>query len=105
MKVCIVDCYSDEPAGLGVPPYIGTTPRYVFGAVLDGGGTPNYMNIDDVRSWWGGDHQPLNLTKEPLEVHGILSKYGGKTASYSSSIRPSCLCPLSVIRVTSIPAS
>ncbi len=42
----ILDCYTDEPAGLGVPPYIGTYPRYVYGAL--GGAT--YLTIDDLRN-------------------------------------------------------
>ena len=74
MRVCIIDCYSDEPAGLGVPPYLGTSPRYVFGAVEDAGGEPIYLNIDDVRSWWGEPYVEINLTREPRDAGGIISK-------------------------------
>ena len=35
MTVTILDCYTDEPAGLGVPPYLGTYPRYVFGKIVE----------------------------------------------------------------------
>lgn len=34
-KYCILDCYVDEPACFGVPPFISPYPRYVFGALLD----------------------------------------------------------------------
>ncbi|MBI2139685.1 radical SAM protein [Candidatus Woesearchaeota archaeon] len=44
----ILDCYTDEPAGLGVPPYLGTYPRYIAGYL---GGEVNYLTIDDLRFW------------------------------------------------------
>jgi len=31
----ILDCFVDEPACLGVPPFMATYPRYVFGALLE----------------------------------------------------------------------
>ncbi len=43
----ILDCYTDEPAGLGVPPYFGVHPRYLAGYL---GGNINYITIDDVRA-------------------------------------------------------
>lgn len=33
MRALIIDGYSDEPAGLGVPPYIDVYPRYAAGAI------------------------------------------------------------------------
>ncbi len=44
--ITILDCYTDEPAGLGVPPYLGTYPRYISGSLED---IPNYITIDDLR--------------------------------------------------------
>lgn len=29
----ILDCYTDEPSGLGVPPYLGVHSRYVAGCL------------------------------------------------------------------------
>ncbi len=46
MRRTILDCYTDEPAGLGVPPFIGVWPRYVAGAHPD---VPTYLTIDDLR--------------------------------------------------------
>jgi radical SAM superfamily enzyme with C-terminal helix-hairpin-helix motif len=43
--ITILDCYTDEPAGLGVPPYLGTYPRYIAGYY----GRANYLTIDDLR--------------------------------------------------------
>ncbi|MGM5488407.1 MAG: radical SAM protein [Nanobdellota archaeon] len=42
----ILDCYTDEPAGLGVPPYLGTYPRYIAGQLEN----PYYLTIDDLRA-------------------------------------------------------
>jgi radical SAM superfamily enzyme with C-terminal helix-hairpin-helix motif len=55
MTRTILDCYTDEPAGLGVPPFIGVWPRYVAGLYRSTGvppvnaesraeGTPNGPN-------------------------------------------------------------
>ena len=42
----ILDCYTDEPAGLGVPPFLGTYPRYIAGSLEE---IPYYLTIDDLR--------------------------------------------------------
>ncbi len=42
----ILDCYTDEPAGLGVPPFIGVWPRYVAGLCQE---EPAYLTVDDLR--------------------------------------------------------
>lgn len=42
----IIDCYTDEPAGLGVPPFLGVWPRYLAGKYRD---LPQYLTIDDLR--------------------------------------------------------
>jgi len=47
MSYCIIDCYTDEPSGLGVPPYLGTYPRYIAGALKNS----YYVTIDDLRFW------------------------------------------------------
>ena len=49
MAVTILDCYTDEPAGLGVPPYLGTYPRYIAGSLEE---TPYYITIDDLRNYY-----------------------------------------------------
>ncbi len=46
MKRAILDCYTDEPAGLGVPPFIGVWPRYAAGTLED---EPTYLTVDDIR--------------------------------------------------------
>jgi len=48
--ITILDCYTDEPAGLGVPPYLGTYPRYIAGYYnKEGYKKVNYITIDDLR--------------------------------------------------------
>ena len=52
MRVVIVDCYTDEPAGLGVPPYIDVYPRYIAGAIWhhDCSIDVRYVTIDQIRA-------------------------------------------------------
>lgn len=61
MKYTILDCYTDEPAGLGVPPYLGTYPRYLAGYLMGQGHDVEYINIDDLRLW----KIYSNVKKEP----------------------------------------
>jgi len=54
MTITILDCYTDEAAGLGVPPYLGTYPRYIAGFLeKNGKGKLGedifYITIDDLR--------------------------------------------------------
>ena len=51
MHYTILDCYTDEASGLGVPPYLGTYPRYVFGQLTQEGHDVSYLTIDDLRLW------------------------------------------------------
>lgn len=46
MTYTILDCYTDEAAGLGVPPYLGTYPRYIAGYLNE---DVHYLTIDDLR--------------------------------------------------------
>lgn len=51
-KYLILDCYVDEPACLGVPPFISPYPRYIYGALLSAGVSPGniaYLTIDHLR--------------------------------------------------------
>lgn len=83
MMITILDCYTDEPAGLGVPPYLGTYPRYIAGSLED----VNYITIDDLRHYKKyslskkkvKDSQKTNikiynLTKKEEELRSILEK-------------------------------
>ncbi|CAD7772890.1 hypothetical protein FHEFKHOI_01305 [Candidatus Methanoperedenaceae archaeon GB50] len=53
MRSVIIDGYVDEPACLGVPPYISPYPRYIAGAMIDAGAKPrdvHYYTIDQLRA-------------------------------------------------------
>jgi len=63
MRYTILDCYTDEASGLGVPPYLGTYSRYIYGQLVKEGHTVSYLTIDDVRLWKRYD----GLVKEPSE--------------------------------------
>ena len=51
MHYTILDCYTDEASGLGVPPYLGTYPRYIYGQLRKEGYQVTYLTIDDLRLW------------------------------------------------------
>jgi len=61
----IVDCYTVEPSGLGVPPYLSTYARAAFGALKHAffGADVRYLTIDDVR-WCANGGRPF--TERPL---------------------------------------
>ncbi|MDI6449779.1 radical SAM protein [Anaerobaca lacustris] len=83
-KTTILDCYTDEPAGLGVPPFVGVWPRYVAGQYER---EPTYLTIDDLRWLRYREHVPgatidppvgrthieaLNHTRDPDEIRRVL---------------------------------
>ena len=86
--ITILDCYTDEPSGLGVPPYLGTYPRYLYGYLLEQGMRDtelNYLTIDDLRLYkrYGGKRKDkseevktniriYNLTKSPERAKEIV---------------------------------
>jgi len=49
MKALLLDGYTDEPACLGVPPYISPNARLAFGALADAGADTDYATIDEYR--------------------------------------------------------
>lgn len=52
MRVLIIDGYVDEPACLGVPPYMAPYPRYIAGALIERGLQKEdifYRTIDQIR--------------------------------------------------------
>ena len=49
---CILDCFVDEPACFGVPPFVSPYPRYLCGALINAGIEPHditYLTIDALR--------------------------------------------------------
>ncbi|MCQ6254517.1 radical SAM protein [Methanocaldococcus sp.] len=48
-RALILDGYTDEPAGLGVPPYIGLYPRYAYGVLDKYNVNVDYITIDKFR--------------------------------------------------------
>lgn len=73
MRVAIVDGYTDEPAGLGVPPYMDVYPRYIAGAAktADPGGEVRYFTIDGLRGDWAGSLRLLAGFDVLVVVAGI----------------------------------
>jgi len=81
--ITILDCYTDEPAGLGVPPYLGVYPRYIAGFF----GKMNYITIDDLRFFYyyklddgkkeishKTNIKIINLTRNVKKIKGIIDR-------------------------------
>ena len=49
IKVVLIDGYIDDPAALGVPPYISPMVRSIAGASIDAGATVEYISADMIR--------------------------------------------------------
>ena len=49
-KVAVIDGYIDDPAALGVPPYISPMIRAVAGAARDAGADVEYVTVDMIRN-------------------------------------------------------
>ena len=87
MIVAIVDGYTDEPAGLGVPPYLGIYPRYAYGAIKKARKDAEvfYLTIDDLRATFGGERGIATKNKTPnfpntrkiLKKAGVIIYIGG----------------------------
>lgn len=87
VRVAIVDGYTDEPAGLGVPPYIDVYPRYVAGAVKSASPDSDvrYFTIDALRKDWVASLKMLAGFDVVVVVAGITTpgKYlAGTPISY-----------------------
>ena len=76
MLYTILDCYTDEPAGLGVPPFLGTYPRYLAGAILDKGDKFLYLTIDDLRLFRKYSSKiPKKQDVTNKRIHNLTSNY------------------------------
>jgi len=75
MNYTILDCYTDEAAGLGVPPYLGTYPRYIAGYLNE---EVNYLTIDDLRLWKKNDSkikEPKPSEKTDITTYNLTVNY------------------------------
>ena len=72
MGCTILDCYTDEPAGLGVPPYLGTYPRYIAGKYKD----VDYITIDDLRKHMFKQKEEINR-KTNIRIYNTTNKNVG----------------------------
>lgn len=76
-----MDGYDDEPAGLGVPPYLDTYARYVAGAtwLIDSSIDVRYLTIDQVRRDWSTFIKLVSSSRLLVVLAGIVTpgKYLG----------------------------
>ncbi|MFP3296554.1 MAG: radical SAM protein, partial [Vulcanisaeta sp.] len=80
-RVVILDGYTDEPAGLGVPPYLDVYPRYIAGAIwsVNKSVDVRYFTIDQVRGDWENFVKIANDSRLLIVIAGIVTpgKYLG----------------------------
>ncbi|HID16451.1 MAG TPA: radical SAM protein, partial [Candidatus Atribacteria bacterium] len=82
-RAIIIDGYNDEPAGLGVPPYLDIYARYTAGAIwtYDKSIEINYFTIDEVREKYSKIIKKANKAELVIIIAGMVvpGKYlGGK---------------------------
>jgi len=92
MRFVIVDGYTDEPAGLGVPPYIDVYPRYIAGAIwdVDKDSKILYYTIDDIRKNFLNFSKIVSDSDFLIVIAGVVvpGKYlAGRPASAEEVIR------------------
>jgi radical SAM superfamily enzyme with C-terminal helix-hairpin-helix motif len=74
MKTVIIDGYVDEPACLGVPPYISPYPRYIAGALRERKISQNeifYITIDQLRTASAEDRKIIKNADLVIVIAGI----------------------------------
>lgn len=64
----ILDCYTDEPSGLGVPPFLGIHSRYVAGCLELLKKEYFYITIDDIRYSLGERHKENTYNKRIINT-------------------------------------
>ena len=64
----IVDCYTDEPSGLGVPPFLSVHSRYIVGALEEKNIKYYYLTIDDLRYSEGERHLENSFNKRIINT-------------------------------------
>ncbi len=65
----IIDCYTDEPSGLGVPPYLSIHSRYLAGSLTKLNRKYYYLTIDDLRYANGEELDlPFSFNKRVLNT-------------------------------------
>src|SRR3989344_4938056 len=70
--VIILDCYTDEPAGLGVPPYLGVYPRYIAGSLDE---DAVYLTIDDLRAFKKGIRETKHHQKTDISTYNLTKNF------------------------------
>jgi len=80
-KFVILDGYTDEPAGLGVPPFIDVYPRYIAGAIWSSDPEAKilYYTIDEVRKNFSDFLKISSSSRMVIVIAGVVvpGKYLG----------------------------
>ena len=74
-RLFLIDCYQDEPACLGVPPYLSPRVRYAAGAAAERDIEVYYMSIDQLRN--GARNLLKGRKTDGNEINGIGRWFSG----------------------------
>ena len=72
ISVLLIDGYIDDPAALGVPPYISPIVRAIAGAAMDAGAKVRYLTIDGIRK---GEEIPKADVSVVMSGNTVPGKY------------------------------
>ena len=74
LKVTILDGYTDEPAGLGVPPYLDVYPRYAAGVIWshEKDAIIKYVTVDEARKDWGSFYRIAGESDLTIVIAGVV---------------------------------
>src|SRR3989338_4956299 len=89
MHYTILDCYTDEASGLGVPPYLGTYPRYIYGQLKKEGHRVSYLTIDDLRLWKrynGKKREPKEHEKTNILIYNLTNNDAEQILSQTDTL-------------------
>ena len=70
----IVDCYTDEPSGLGVPPFLSVHSRYIAGSLEEQKRKYYYLTIDDLRYSNGEKHNNDSNRVCRISINVLINK-------------------------------
>ncbi len=90
-RAIIIDGFVDEPACLGVPPYLSPQVRAAAGAALDSGAEVSYLTIDQIRQGARPPAADISLVMAGTAVPGKYLRAmpaSGKEVSRLSEILP-----------------
>ncbi len=89
LSCCVLDCYVDEPACFGVPPFVSPYPRYIYGALSEAGVDEGHIHCLTIDSLRNGDYRFERSYDMVFLVGGAVvpGRYRGSRIGTAAEIR------------------